>query len=174
MTIQDMLILLIVIGILWTALWLWVMLSVPHIQSESIVNEGAARLRRRVVVPFIVILLVGIGFSLYWAPYPNIRARTIGQPEVTVDVSAIQWGWILSETKVPVDTNIEFAVTSQDVNHGFAIYSPDGELLTQVQAMPGYTNNLIYKFDEPGEYTVRCLELCGLGHHIMVTTFTVA
>jgi cytochrome c oxidase subunit 2 len=68
---------------------------------------------------------------------------------------------------------VEFAVTSQDVNHGLAIYAPDGRLLTQVQAMPGYTNRLLYRFAEPGSYTIRCLEYCGVFHHIMLATLTV-
>ena len=50
---------------------------------------------------------------------------------------------------------------------------PDGALLTQVQAMPGYTNRLIYRFDRTGTYTVRCLEYCGIFHHFMLTKFIV-
>jgi cytochrome c oxidase subunit 2 len=39
--------------------------------------------------------------------------------------------------------------------------------------MPGYTNVIRYTFTTPGTYRVRCLEYCGLGHHTMVTQFTV-
>ena len=71
-------------------------------------------------------------------------------------------------------TPVEFRVTSSDVNHGFAIYAPDGRIATQTQAMPGYTNKLVHTFTEPGTYTVMCLEYCGIGHAPMTATLTVA
>jgi cytochrome c oxidase subunit 2 len=64
-------------------------------------------------------------------------------------------------------------VTSADVNHGFGLYDPDGELLGSVQAMPGYTNHLDLRLDKPGQYLVACLEFCGLGHHEMASQFEV-
>jgi cytochrome c oxidase subunit II len=42
-----------------------------------------------------------------------------------------------------------------------------------VQAMPGYTNVLVMRFDRPGSYQIRCLELSGQYHHIMVRGFEV-
>jgi cytochrome c oxidase subunit 2 len=68
---------------------------------------------------------------------------------------------------VPLGQTIEFRVTTLDVNHGFSLYSPDGRLVAQTQAMPGYMNRLRVRFDEPGTYTVLCLEFCGMSHHRM-------
>jgi hypothetical protein len=52
-------------------------------------------------------------------------------------------------------------------------YDPEGHIVGQVQAMPGYTNVLVMRFDRPGSYQIRCLELCGQYHHIMVRGFEV-
>ncbi len=68
---------------------------------------------------------------------------------------------------------IEFDITSNDVNHGFGLYDPQGNLVGQVQAMPGYVNHLIFTFHEPGTYTVRCLELCCMPHFAMESQITV-
>ena len=111
--------------------------------------------------------------SLRAFPYFRFRSHSIGAPAVTVQVQASQWSWTLSRSDLPSGVPVEFAVTSQDVNHGLAIYAPDGRLLTQVQAMPGYTNRLVYRFARPGSYTIRCLEYCGVFHHIMLATLTV-
>jgi cytochrome c oxidase subunit 2 len=46
-------------------------------------------------------------------------------------------------------------------------------LLFQVQAMPGYVNQVEYVFDKPGTYHVVCLEYCGVAHHAMTAEFTV-
>ncbi len=40
---------------------------------------------------------------------------------------------------------VEFRVTSLDVNHGMAIFDPDGKLVGQTQAMPGYVNRLFVR-----------------------------
>ena len=69
---------------------------------------------------------------------------------------------------VPANKQIEFIVTSADVNHNFAIYNDKGVLLTQVQAMPGYNNKLQYMFTEKGEYSLLCLEYCGVAHGFMM------
>ncbi|CAF0701745.1 hypothetical protein MPNT_410011 [Candidatus Methylacidithermus pantelleriae] len=57
---------------------------------------------------------------------------------------------------------VEFLVRAADVNHGFGLYDPDGRLVAEVQAMPGYTNRLTYVFKKPGTYKVLCLEFCGV------------
>lgn len=72
-----------------------------------------------------------------------------------------------------LNRTVEFRVTSSDVNHGFGIYNAAGTLLTQVQAMPGYTNRLLYTFHQPGLYSILCLEYCGVGHQVMVSQFKV-
>ncbi|HET7561339.1 MAG TPA: c-type cytochrome [Rhodanobacteraceae bacterium] len=81
-----------------------------------------------------------------------------------VNVVGRQWSWDIKPATVKAGSVVEFRVTSDDVNHGFALYAPDGRIVTQTQAMPGYTNKLLYTFKQPGTYTVRCLEYCGLMH----------
>jgi cytochrome c oxidase subunit 2 len=64
-------------------------------------------------------------------------------------------------------------VTATDVNHGFGIYTPNGKVFAQVQAMPDYVNHLELIFLVPGHYTVRCLEYCGIAHAAMHGEFDV-
>ncbi|MBV6492211.1 MAG: hypothetical protein LDLANPLL_00202 [Turneriella sp.] len=79
----------------------------------------------------------------------------------------------LNEVVIPKGTLVEFHVTSVDVNHDFAIYDSAHRIIAQTQAMPHYTNRLQVKFDEAADYSVLCLEYCGLGHHKMRSKFTV-
>jgi len=46
-------------------------------------------------------------------------------------------------------------------------------LIGSVQAMPGYHNKLDLDLTDVGVYQIRCLELCGLNHSTMESTFTV-
>ena len=123
---------------------------------------------------FLALLVFGIGVtyaSLRPFPVPDQRAQLRGAQ--IVDVVGHQWFWQLSRYQVTAGTPVEFHVTSADVNHGFALYGPDDRIVAQTQAMPGFTNRLIYTFRKPGFYRVLCLEYCGLAHHGMASQFEV-
>ncbi len=162
-----------VLGAAWTAVWVWVLVRSRQKVSYSDVYPRLSLLRRRSFYVILAVAIVLFLFSVTWLPYQAIRARTVGPPQVVVEVTGRQWYWTFSRQEIPAGIPIVFKVTSLDVNHGFGLFDPKGELVAQVQAMPGYTNSLIYIFDEPGTYRVRCLELCGLYHHVMEATLTV-
>ena len=164
---------LILVGLIWTAVWGWVLFGSRQTVPYTEVAPKVATLRRRLFYILLPVFVIVFLVSLRLLPYPAARANALGEPQVSINVTAEQWLWTFSQTEIPAGVPVEFVVTSKDVNHGFAVFNPQGQLLTQVQAMPGYTNHLIYVFDQPGTYTVRCLELCGIAHHGMVTTLTV-
>lgn len=122
------------------------------------------------LIGFGTVLVGGLVTSFFMLPYSGARGAT--GPAQKVTVQGGQYYWAVSPQKV-APGRISFAVTSADVNHGLGIYSPRGEMLGSVQAMPGYTNTLDVKLDEPGEYQLSCLELCGTGHHRMQAILTV-
>ena len=126
-------------------------------------------IRRRWLASLAALLVVVVGAS--WAALPY--ARGSGADRTVVQVTAGQFFWAFNPPRVPVGTPVRFEITSRDVNHGFGLYGPEGQLVTQAQAMPGYTNNLDYTFTRAGEYPVRCLEFCGVDHHLMASVFTV-
>ncbi len=165
---------LIALGVVWTLGWAIIIArsgrSVPLQQLERSEN----RIRAGLLCGLAGIAIVLFILSLPRLPFAGSRRAELGPPQVTITATAVQWGWIISRDSLTVGVPIEFDVTSRDVNHDFAIYDPGGRLLTQVQAMPGYTNRLVYRFRAPGTYTVRCLEYCGLGHHMMTAQLIVA
>lgn len=127
--------------------------------------------------------IIFLSVTLPKSPYFLFADET---PSTTIYVAARQYSYVMSlealnlespqgmnKIEIPVNTLVEFRVTSLDVNHGFAIYNSSAELITQTQAMPGYVNRLRWKFPEPGIYNILCLEFCGAGHSFMRGTFTV-
>lgn len=112
------------------------------------------------------VLLVGfvIGSWATLSRFPIPPQQGALDAKQIVDVVGRQWSWQITPSTLRAGSPVEFRVTSADVNHGFAIYAPDGRIVTQTQAMPGYTNKLLFTFGQPGTYTVQCLEYCGLGH----------
>lgn len=123
---------------------------------------------------FILVFAVVSWVTLWKFPIPE-QSNAANPPISTQVVKVVgrQWSWQLSAHTLRENVPVEFRVTSADVNHDFAVYDPAGVLVAQVQAMPGYVNKLMHTFRQPGTYTVRCLEYCGLGHAAMVARFRV-
>lgn len=121
------------------------------------------RLRPYWLASLVALLCGVVGASLLLLPYRG-AAREVDE---TVRVVGGQFYWALSQQRVPAGSTVRFEVTSADVNHGFGLYHPDGYLLGNVQAMPGYVNELELTLAEPGTYLVSCLEFCGREHHVM-------
>lgn len=127
---------------------------------------------RRWWLLILVVAGVGIAYATL-KPYPIANQQTDSPSAQIVSAIGRQWSWQISPTRVKAGIPVEFDVTSGDVNHGFALYAPDGRIVTQTQAMPGYTNHLLYTFAQPGKYRVMCLEYCGLAHHNMTAEIDV-
>lgn len=128
-------------------------------------------LRRRLFAALLIIFVGGSYATLRDFPIPP-QHTPLGVHQV-VDVVGLQWSWQINPQTVRAGSPVEFRVTSKDVNHGFAIYAQDGRIVTQTQAMPGFTNKVVHTFTQPGTYRVMCLEYCGIGHAPMTAELKV-
>ncbi|MBS0438028.1 MAG: cytochrome oxidase [Proteobacteria bacterium] len=128
-------------------------------------------LRRWLFGALLVIFVTGSYATLHRFPIPSQDASL--DAKQVVDVVGQQWSWAINPATVQAGTPVEFRISSRDVNHGFAIYAPDGRIAIEAQAMPGFTNKLLYTFAAPGTYKVMCLEYCGLGHAPMTSQIQV-
>ena len=118
-----------------------------------------------VITAFLLVNLASIQFipAIYTA-----KAAASGEPALDVTVNAQSWSFDIDQNEFEVDKPIRFNAKSLDTVHGFAVYHPKGDLLFTMMLIPGVgPSSLIYTFDEPGVYKVRCLEYCGLAHHDM-------
>jgi cytochrome c oxidase subunit II len=141
--------------------------------SVDEVTPPAYRIRRGWFVALLILAAVALVLTLPRMPYASVRLGDGAGKPVAVRLHAAQWFWEMTPDSVPMGREVRIRVTSEDVNHGFAIYDPSDVIVGQVQAMPGFTNELVIRFDEPGSYLIRCLEYCGLNHHGMVGTLEV-
>lgn len=158
-----------VLGILLLAVFAAVARSAGSTDSAESSAAAAARWRRGVFWGLVVVFVPVIGYSLTKLPYSS-GSQTAA---VVVQATGHQWTWELVPATVPAGRLVEIRVTGADVNHGFGLYDTHNRLVTQTQAMPGYTNVIRYTFTDPGTYRVLCLEYCGLGHHSMMAPLTV-
>lgn len=168
-------------GALVVAVVIFLMVTSVKKEDKDSAKHKTYKLRGRYFFGLIIFLVIGLFISLRFLPYHSFQSK----PDQEVTVVAMQWAWKMApgvsdkspgefvgtnEINLPVNKRIEFIVTSPDVNHDFAIYNDKGVLLAQVQAMPGYKNKLQYEFTQKGDYSVLCLEYCGLAHAFMMAT----
>jgi len=120
-----------------------------------------------IMVVTLFALLMG---TIFYVPYGD----TAGARGQVVRVTGVQFAWAI-DTPQPLVTGrpVAFLARSRDVAHGFGVYNPEGTLIFQAQVVPDHEQKIVHTFTEPGVYTVRCLEFCGVGHHRMTSTFVV-
>jgi len=131
----------------------------------------------------LIVIGLGIASTGVWH---DVKAR-VPDNAMEVIVTAKQFEWTVTypgadgalgtaddfegrnNLNVPSDIPVVVHLRSEDVLHSFFL----PELRVQQDADPGRNIVVRYETTEPGEYTLGCAELCGLGHYRMSGTLTV-
>lgn len=117
---------------------------------------------------------------LYVVGFNGLAELEAAAPSSALHVKVTAQQWIFNYTYsdysldsstlyLPVNQPVEFKVTSEDVQHSFWI----PELGVKADAVPGEVNTFVTTPDKIGNYTVRCMELCGVLHPYMNTPVVV-
>jgi len=122
-----------------------------------------------VVALFLVVNIVSIQYLPAVSTARAVQSAVqSGQDIQDVDVTAASWYYEMSNREFIAGDPIRFSAKATDTQHGFAVYHPDGRVLFTMMLIPGVgPASLVYTFQDPGTYKVRCLEYCGLAHHDM-------
>jgi cytochrome c oxidase subunit 2 len=143
---------------------------VPDDETDAAYVHGNTALEISwTVIPTIVV----IGFGLWGAavlndliaPKPN---------EMTINVTGRQWSWSFAypeqgdfgsgELVLPVNQPVVLQMEAEDVLHSFWV----PEFRVKQDLVPGRVIPLRFTPTLPGEYKVRCAEMCGLQHSTML------
>lgn len=136
------------------------------------IQQKGYKIRKYYFIGLLAVMGFASAVSLSRLPYhkPHVLAA---EDMKVVDVKGYQFAWDLSEENFYVGEPVQFRVTSKDVTHGFGLYDENMHLISQTQAMPGYTNDVYITFKKPGTYKILCLEYCSTGHHLMMKDIVV-
>ncbi len=160
------------VGAICIALIAWIVATRRPGATYEQVRPAVYRTRRNYFFALTTVLVLGLIITLQYMPYNRADKEPVA---MTLVADGITFAWMISNADksmtgpvvVPVGQPVTFDVGALDVNHGFGVYRPDGKLLGQVQAMPGYRGKVTLTFPVAGTYPVFCLEYCGIGHHMM-------
>ena len=123
--------------------------------------------KRETTWGFIVIglLVVTLGGTIFAIPYGSDQST--GGTRQRLSITGRQFAWTIKPSRVKAGVKTAIEVGAVDVNHALGIYDPDDVLIKQVNVVPGVSQPIVMTFDRPGRYTIRCLEFCGVDHHLM-------
>jgi len=119
-------------------------------------------------------------FSNISIPNDSTCVNDTGSPCVHIRVLAFQWGWnftypngkyALNNLTVPAGRDVILNISSRDVFHSFGIPL----LAVKEDAIPGKVNQLWFMIPEGTQIpadAIRCYELCGVGHALMLGNVT--
>jgi cytochrome c oxidase subunit II len=100
-------------------------------------------------------------------PYNKVytQPKVIQLDTSTYQVYAVasMWRFEPAAIYIPVGSEVDFFLTSNDVVHGFNIAKKNVNMM----AVQGAINKTTVKFDKPGVYDIVCHEYCGTGHQNM-------
>lgn len=169
----------------WGAFWMTLFMLVPFaavfyyvLRRKSVVDPMPSATPRAAIsriearwLAAVLVIFVGVNLaSLKYMPtLATAHAATTRTDIQQIDLTATSWAYDMSGRQVEAGRPVRFSGRSSDTMHGFAVYHPDGRMLFTMMLMPGLAKptSLIHTFKEPGRYTVRCLEYCGVAHHTM-------
>jgi len=119
------------------------------------------------VIPLGVVLVLATVSAQYLG-----KMESADPDEMVVNVVGFQWDWrfeypeygiTATELNLPLDQQVRFEMKSEDVIHSFWV----PEFRIKQDLVPGMTTTLRIRPTEPGQYWVRCAELCGTRHSYM-------
>ncbi|VBB46035.1 Cytochrome c oxidase, subunit II [uncultured Paludibacter sp.] len=123
---------------------------------------------KKLFYTFVSILIVA-GVSLHivtfntipWAPLDLNRAEIT--PNKVFDISMANHQFKLPSEKLVIKQGEKalFKVTSEDLTYGFGVFRQDNSMVFQMQVVPGHMNDILWKFEKPGVYTIRSTEYSG-------------
>ena len=116
-------------------------------------------------VAFLTVLGVSLHIITYntipWTPVDLNRGDYT--PDKTFEITVANHEFTLPDEKLLIDCDdlVLFDVTSKDLTYGFGVFRQDNSMVFQMQVVPGHRNDILWKFEKPGIYTIRSTEYSG-------------
>jgi len=144
--------------------------------SYKITRTGKAGVLSNKLFVVLVIFLTVLGVSLHiatsmtipWVPIDLNRGSITADQAFEIKVADHQFQLPAEKMVAKVGDLVLFDVTSADLTYGFGIFRDDNTMVCQMQVVPGHRNDLMWKFEKPGNYTIRSTEYSGPKGHQMI------
>jgi cytochrome c oxidase subunit 2 len=141
-----------------------------------ITKPGKAGVLKTSLFVVLVIFLTILGVSLHivtsktipWVSMDLNRHNIKPDKVFNITLENHQFELPQEMLEMKVGEIVVFDVTSKDLTYGFGIFRQNKTMVCQMQVVPGHKNDLMWKFEEPGIYTIRSTEYSGPSGHQMI------
>lgn len=116
-------------------------------------------------IGFLVFVGVGIHILTFnkvpWVKWDLNRSKIKVDKEFNISIADYEFK--LPEKKLVIEEGqmVRFNLESKDYTYGFGLFREDGTLVFQMQVVPGHRNDLVWKFEKSGTYSIRSTEYSG-------------
>jgi cytochrome c oxidase subunit 2 len=137
--------------------------------ARNVTRTGtSAPVRPAVFYAFVTFLAV-LGISLHIVTYATIPWTKVDlnrddyRPDKSFAITVANHVFELPSEKMVAAKGdlVLFDVTSNDLTYGFGLFRQDNSMVFQMQVVPGHRNDILWRFDQPGVYSIRSTEYSG-------------
>ena len=179
------------VGVLVWFLILWSVFAYRRKRDDEVPTQFRYHVPFEILYTIVPILMVAAMFG-QTVNLQNKLLDTEQEPDVVVNVAGKKWSWdfnyvnedvyvtgeqarelnlgeeglpeTLPRLVLPVDSRVEFVLTSRDVIHSFWVVN----FLQKLDMVPGRVNIFQVTTTEEGTFAGKCAELCGAYHSEML------
>ncbi|KUG53531.1 cytochrome C oxidase subunit II [Serinicoccus chungangensis] len=179
------------VGALVCFLVLWAVFAYRRRSEDEVPVQFRYHVPFEILYTVVPVLMVAAMFG-QTVTLQNAMLDTDQEPDVVVNVAAKKWSWdfnyveeqvyvtgqqardlnegqpgvpeTLPRLVLPVDSRVEFVLTSRDVIHSFWVVN----FLQKLDMVPGRVNIFQVTTTEEGTFAGKCAELCGAYHSEML------
>jgi cytochrome c oxidase subunit 2 len=178
------------VGVLVWGLILWCVVAYRRKEDDvGLPEQLRYNVPIEILYTIVPVFMVAVLF-FYTARLESAQMDVSAKPDVTINVVAKQWNWdfnyieagtyetntmvaltgkpgvaaTLPALYLPVNQQVEFVLTSRDVDHSFWV----PQFLRKLDVIPGKVNRFQIKPTEIGTFQGKCAELCGAYHSAML------
>ena len=143
-----------------------------HRGSRAPRGQTPERLDHEIEIGWTAATFFSFLFLFWWAASDQLAALVTPKDPLEIHVVAKQWMWRIQhpsgareidELHVPVNTNVQLVMTSQDVIHD--LYLPALRLKQDI--LPDRYTSLSFNATKTGVFHLTCAEFCGTDHSVM-------
>ena len=125
----------------------------------------------KIKIPFYgwigLLVFVGVGIHIMtynmipWVKWDLNRDKIKADKEFNISIA--DYKFTLPEKTLVIEEGqtVRFNLHSKDYTYGFGLFRENGSIVFQMQVVPGSANNLVWKFEKPGKYSIRSTEYSG-------------
>ncbi|GAB4416052.1 MAG: hypothetical protein OHK0032_12150 [Thermodesulfovibrionales bacterium] len=160
-----------VLGLMKAVYTIYVMLILSLIGICAIGITSKKQIPLKVRIPIYgwigFLIFVGVGIHILtfnripWVKWDLNRDSIRADQEFNIAIADYKFQLPDKRLFIGEGQTVRFNLESKDYTYGFGLFREDGTMVFQMQVVPGSRNDLIWRFDRSGTYSIRSTEYSG-------------